>query len=113
MRATLIVLLVLVTFASAQQLMIDENGDYAAQKDMKNFAVDMGLTWFQKHIGISMDDVKSHAPLLVAAALYYFIEDLNFGFFRGEKVIPQIMDAVFGKDWIEMNTNTAFRMREL
>ena len=113
MRATFIALLVLVTFASAQQLMIDENGNYGAQKDMKNFAVDMGITWFQKHVGISMDDVKSHAPLLIAGALYYFLEDLNFGFFRGEKIIPEIMNAVFGKDWIEKNTSSAFRMREL
>ena len=113
MRATLIVLLVLVTFASAQQLMVDDAGNYVAESNMQNFAMDMGLTWLQKQVGVSMDDIKSHLPLLVAAALYYFIEDLDFGFFKGEKVIPQIMDTIFGKDWIEMHTNSAFRMREL
>ena len=113
MRATLIALLVLVTFASAQKLMIAESGDYTADFDMKHVAMDMGLTWFQKHVGISMDDVKSHAPLLVAGALYYFLEDLNLVFFKGEKIIPEIMNAVFGKDWIEKNTSSAFRMKEL
>ena len=113
MRATLIVILVLVSFASAQQLMVDEAGNYVAQSNMQKNAMDMGLTLLQSQIGISFDDVKSHWPILVAAALYYFIEDLDFGLFKGEKVIPTIMDTIFGKDWIEKNTNSAFRMREL
>ena len=111
MRTTLIALIVLVTFASAQQLMIAESGDYSAQKNMKDFAMDIGQDWLDKHVGITWESVTAHAPLLVAGVLYYFMENVNLAFISGEKLIPTIMSMVFGKDWVEMNTSSDFRLK--
>ena len=82
--------LVLCTFAAAQRLEFDGE-NFAANRDMKKMAQNIGFQWLENKFGLSMEDIKSHLGLLVAGVLHFVLEDFSLGTFNGEQLIPMIM----------------------
>ena len=93
MRTSFIVLIALVfaTFAAAQRLEI--NGDnYSTSGSQQTFVQDVAQDWIEKRLGITWEDITSHLGLLVAGLLHFFLEDFGFAAFKGESLIPMMME---------------------
>ena len=112
MRTSFIVLIALVfaTFAAAQRLEI--NGDnYSTGHSQQTFIQDIAQNWLEQKVGITWEDITSHLGLLVAGLLHFFLEDFGFGAFKGESMIPMMIEQAFGKNYIEQATNSPFRFQ--
>ncbi len=107
---TALVVLILVSVASAQRLEV-VGDNFHANSNVHNFAVDMALNWLETNFGITWESVTEHAPLILIGVAHYFLADFNMGFIEGEKLIEMGVSQVLGADWIEKNTNTGFRLQ--